>query len=186
VDLLVELEEQFELCLVDLSAGRSYATDIVLEATRRPQLRGKTARWLVYHRWTRQHIIAANGLVFGDRGIIENGVARGHDRESLRNAIRFVRTAFVDPDSLSLSGLRPAQIAWLRDTNRELQELAGRNRLGRTSTLGTIPLDPVLQWREQLVLDDDVWARQVANEGTVEAFDSLAKRLVDEVIWEGL
>lgn len=184
--LFVHLEEQFDLCLVDLSAGRSYATDIVLETTQRSELRSAVSRWLVFHRWTRQHIIAAHGLVFGARGILSNGIERGHDEEELRNAIRFVRTVFVDPDSSSLSGLRPAQIAWLRDTHRDLQELAGRYRLGRTTTLGSVPLDPLLQWREQLILDDDVWARQVANEGTIEAFDLLGKRLVDELVWEGL
>lgn len=186
VRLFVRLEEQFDLCLVDLSAGRSFATDIVLTATHHPQLRSAVVRWLVFHRWTRQHIIAANGLVFGAHGIIESGVERGHDREALRNAIRFVRTAYVDPDSASLSGLRSTQIAWLRETNEDLQELAGRSRLGSTTTLGSVPLDPILQWREQLILDDDAWTKQVANEATIESFDRLAKNLVDELIWEGL
>ena len=28
--------------------------------------------------------------------------------------------------------------------------------------IGSVPLDPVLQWREQLITDSDVWARHVA------------------------
>ena len=47
--------------------------------------------------------------------------------------------------------------------------------------LGAVPLDPVLQWREQLITDSDVWARHVANQATIEAFDSIAKKIVDDV-----
>jgi Mrp family chromosome partitioning ATPase len=184
--LLSRLEEEFDLVLVDLSAGRSYATEIVLASTAEPELRSVPARWLVFHRWTRQHIIAASGLVFGDRGILDVGSSRGHDKQALTNSIRFVRTAVVDPNSPELAGLRPTQVAWLRKTNQELQELASRYQVGRTAMLGTVPLDPVLQWREQLISDNDVWARQIANRETVEAFDTLAKRLTDDSAWEGL
>lgn len=186
VSLFLRLEEEFELCLVDLSAGRSYAISMVLAATAEPDLRSVTTRWLVFHRWTRQHIIAASGLVYGDRGILEIGVDRGHDRRTLNDSIRFVRTAVVDPDSPELAGLRPAQVAWLRDANRDLQELAGQVKLGRTSMLGMVPLDPVLQWREQLISDNDTFASQIANQQTVDAFETLAKRLVDDAAWRGL
>ncbi|MGH3701451.1 MAG: SCO2523 family variant P-loop protein [Pseudonocardiaceae bacterium] len=186
VRLFLRLEEEFELCLVDLSAGRSSAIEMVLAATAEPELRPITTRWLVFHRWTRQHIIAASGLVYGDRGILDIGVDRGHDRGTLNDSIRFVRTAVVDPNSPELAGLRPAQVAWLREAHRDLQELAGRYRLGRTTMLGSVPLDPVLQWREQLISDDDTNASQIANRGTVEAFELLAQRLVDDSAWEGL
>src|SRR5262249_5767485 len=98
-DLLGQLDEEFDICLVDLSAGRSYATAIVLSATALPQLRRVTSRWLVFHRWTRQHVIAAHGLVHGDRGIIDMGVERGHDRGTLSGSVRFIRTAVVDPNA---------------------------------------------------------------------------------------
>jgi hypothetical protein len=184
--LFLRLEEEFELCLIDLSAGRSYATEIVLAATAEPELRSATTRWLVFHRWTRQHIIAASALVYGDRGILDIGVDRGHDLRTLSNSVRFVRTAVVDPNSAELAGLRPAQVAWLREANQDLQELAGRCKLGRTALLGKVPLDPVLQWREQLISDNDIYARQIANRETVDAFETLAKRLVDDAAWEGL
>jgi hypothetical protein len=44
----------------------------------------------------------------------------------------------------------------------------------------------MLQWREQLISDDDVVLTQVANKATVEAFDSLAQRLTEDSAWEGL
>jgi hypothetical protein len=186
VELFLRLEEEFDVTLVDLSAGRSYATDIALAATAAPELGSVTCRWLIFHRWTRQHIVAAAGLLYGERGILDSGEARGHSRERLAEAIRLVRTAIVDPDAQSLSGLRPAQVAWLRDCNHELQRLASRLGLGRTMLLGAVPLDPVLQWREQLLSDNDVLVRQIANRETVEAYETLAMRLTDDSAWEGL
>jgi hypothetical protein len=186
VQLLLRLEEEFELCVVDLSAGRSFATHIVLTATAKPEMLAVAYRWLIYHRWTAQHIKAAANLVYGQYGIIEAGVERGHDRDQLSSLIRFVRTAVVDPDSAELAGLRAAQIAWLRNCNNELRELASARRVGRTFMLGAVPLDPVLQWREQLISDDDVLTRHIANQATVDAFNTLAKRLLDEAAWQGL
>ncbi len=186
IDLFLRLDEEFDLCVIDLSAGRSYAIDVVLAATAHPDLASMPCRWLVFHRWTRQHIYAAADLVFGQRGIIDAGVTRGHDRERLTRNIRLVRTAVVDPNAEDLAGLRAAQVAWLRDCNYGLQRLARENRIGRTMVLGTVPLDPMLQWREQLISDDDVVLTQVANKPTVEAFDSLARRLTDDSAWEGL
>lgn len=184
--LLRRLEEEYDFILVDLSAGRSYATDIVLEATARPELRRIKSRWLVFHRWTRQHIIAANGLVRGERGLIESGVARGHDRQALAGSIRFVRTAVVDPNADELAGLRPEQLAWLHVCNLDLQRLASSLGIGRTTTIGEIPLDPLLQWREQLITDTDMITRQIANRATVDAIELLAKQLDDDEAWLGL
>lgn len=184
--LLLRMQEEFDVCLIDLSAGRSHATDMVLAATIRPELQRVTARWLVFHRWTPQHIAAASALAFGDRGIVDAGVARGHDRTALSNAIRFVRTVVMDPNSAELAGLRAAQIAWLQERNQELQRLARSRRIGRTMVLGHVPLDPVLQWQEQLITDSDVVERQIANRETVAAFARLATLLTDDDAWTGL
>lgn len=184
--LLLRLEEEFDLCLIDLSAGRSHATEMVIAATAEPEFRSVVSRWLVFHRWTQQHITAAAALVFGERGILAAGTALGHDRQLLTDSIRFIRTVVMDPNSPELAGLRPAQIAWLRDCNAELQRLASKQRIGRSVTLGSVPLDPVLQWHEQLITDNDVLERQIANPRTVAAFVELAERLVDDEAWVGL
>ncbi|MEV6520503.1 SCO2523 family variant P-loop protein [Longispora sp. NPDC051575] len=183
VRLFRRLEEEFELCFVDLSAGRSYATEIVLAATAAPELRSTVFRWLVFHRWTRQHIIAAGGLVNGPRGIIAAGVDRGHDRDRLVDSIRYVRTAVVDPESESLASLRAGQVTWLKTCNEQLKQLASREGVGAAVTLGQVPLDPVLQWREQLLTDSDLYKYQIANRETVDAFQGLAKRLFDDDVW---
>jgi hypothetical protein len=186
IDLFLRLHSEFEIVLVDLSAGRSYAAEIVIAATSSAVLAGVTTKWLVFHRWTRQHILAAAGLVYGARGLLDIGADYGRDRNRFIEDIRFIRTAIVDPNSPDLAGLRPPQLAWLREANRGLQKLAAEHDVGRSAMLGQVPLDPILQWREQLITDTDVWASHVANQATVEAFDSIAKSLVDESAWEQL
>jgi len=114
IDLFLRLHSEFEVVLVDLSAGRSYAADIVMAATSSPELINVTTRCLVFHRWTRQHILAANGLVYAERGLLELGEAHGRDRGEFIDDIRFVRTAIVDPNAPDLAGLRSEQLAWLR------------------------------------------------------------------------
>ncbi len=184
IDLFLRLHSEFEVVLVDLSAGRSYAADIVIAATSSPGLRKVTTRWLVFHRWTRQHILAAHGLVYGERGLLDIAEEHGRDRDQFIDDIRFVRTAIVDPNAPDLSGLRQEQLAWLREANRGLQQLAADRGVGRSTMLGAVPLDPVLQWREQLITDSDVRASRVANEATTEAFDSIAKKITDDAAWE--
>jgi len=183
--LLLRLEEEFDMCLVDLSAGRSHAVMMALAATGRAEFRSVVSRWLVFHRWTRQHIDAAAALVFGTRGIVEIGMSHGHDRRTLTDSIRFVRTVVLDPRSPELAGLRAAQAAWLNDCNVRLQRRASERRIGRAVVLGSVPLDPVLQWDEQLITDNDV-ERQVANRQTIDSFTALADRLTDDDAWVGL
>jgi hypothetical protein len=184
VDLLQRLDAEFEVCVVDLSAGRSHALGISLEATATPELRSIPARWLVFHRWTRQHVVAAHGLVFGEHGVLAAGAAAGHDREKLHDAIRFVRTAVPAVNSPGGSS-RPAQAKWVRSANDELRQLALRNNLGFSATLGETPVEPVLQWREQVISDADV-TDNIANPETLEAFTDLARKLTDPRAWEGL
>ncbi|MCT9929590.1 SCO2523 family variant P-loop protein [Planotetraspora sp. A-T 1434] len=184
VQLFSRLEEEFDLCMVDVSAGRSFTAEMVLKATVR--LPAIPFRWLVFHRWTRQHIIAADGLVTGADGLLDVGARVGHDADMLRDRIRFVRTAVLEPDAAELVGLRDEQRAWLSACDNDLRELARRHKVGRTAMLGKIPLDPVLQWREQLISDEDVLASKIANAETTAAFDDLAKKIVDDSAWEGL
>lgn len=184
-DLLGRLNEEFSVVLIDLSAGRSVATDLALAATGLERMTPIESRWLVFHRWTRQHVLAAEGLVYGVNGLIEQAAARGHDGAAFRRRIRFVRTATTEPsmDRERLGGLTATQVAWLQQRNKELDLLASNRQVGRVVRLGTVPLDPVLQWQEQLISDEDV-SRGVANEATLVAFDELAERITDKSTWE--
>jgi len=182
--LLLRLTEEFSVILIDLSAGRSYAAELVQTATTGLHSGDIPVRWLVFHRWTRQHILAAAGLVFGEHGIINNGMALGVSRDSIESSIRFVRTAVQEPDSAQLSLLRPTQASWLQSCHEDLLDLAARRRLGRSMVAGVIPLDPVLQWHEQIIRDHDITSTMIANAVTGHAFDDLARKLTVENFWE--
>ncbi|MER5478099.1 SCO2523 family variant P-loop protein [Streptomyces sp. NPDC002734] len=183
VDLLLRLNTEFDLIVVDLSAGRSYAMDMVLAATAHPRMRHVPFRWLVFHRWTRQHVIAAAGLVHKDHGILDCGAGHGHDKEALRGHIRFVRAAVPDPESPLWSQVTPAQAAWMQACDEALRRLASDNRIGDSVVLGIVPLEPILQWREQLITEEDVLSKQIANKETLEALEEIARRLTDDACW---
>ncbi|ROO89331.1 hypothetical protein EDD29_7021 [Actinocorallia herbida] len=180
--LLQSLTSEFDTVFMDLSAGRSHAAELLLRVTSPTEKNGISARWLVFHRWTRQHVAAAAGLTFDERGLLDTGERVGHDRTELLESIRFVRTAVIDPGSNATSGLSAEQENWLHKVNDELNDRAVYLELGGQSVLARIPLDPVLQWREQILTDEDVY-RRIANESTVEAFTELAASLDDEATW---
>ena len=170
--LLLKLQSSFGIILVDLSAGRSVAAELALTAASRTELANVPTRWLIFHRWTKQHLIAAAGL---RDGLLSSAEERGHDRRALEDSLRFVRTAFVDPDAEA--GLRATQVMWLREVDNQLNDLARRLRLGNQTLLETVPLDPLLQWQEQLLTDYDTDTRDVANTATVKAFEEIARKL---------
>lgn len=184
--LFLRLEEEFDFIVVDLSAGRSYATEMVLTITAGDDAVASPSRWLVFHRWTRQHVVAAAGLVYGEKGILDTGERLGHDPDDLLQRLRFVRTALINPDSPDLAGLRPPQLSWLKERNQELLLLAKRLKTGRSMMLGSVPLDPILQWQEQLLTGSDLHARQVANPVTVAAIEALTNNVHDPEAWERL
>jgi hypothetical protein len=180
-ELFLRLQEEFEFCVVDLSAGRSVAMDLVLRATAGGRARQIPMRWLVFHRWTRQHVIAAGNLVHGDHGLIKYGVSCGFGVDEMEEMISFVRTAVIDPHGPSAAILNAAQQAWLVEVDQDLELLASTWQLGRDRRIGTVPLDPVLQWREQLITDRDVHGTQVAGAATAAAFRSLADLLCEPI-----
>ncbi|PJM95258.1 SCO2523 family variant P-loop protein [Streptomyces sp. CB01373] len=182
-DLFLRLHSEFDMVLVDLSAGRSYAVDLALEVTARPELHGVGARWLIHHRWTRQHVIAASGFAFGPRGIVSGGIARGHDAEELRGSMRFVRAAVPDPGTPPWPSAPSAQSAWMRTCDQDLHRLAADRGVGHSAMLGSVPLEPVLQWREQLITEEDVLSSRVAGPETLKAFQDLAGKLTDDDAW---
>jgi hypothetical protein len=182
-DLLLRLNAEFDLVMIDLSAGRGHATELVLDAISLPETSGIEVRWLIHHRWTRQHLLAAAELVYGRHGILAAGTARGLDEERLRGALRFLRVAVPDPESPPWALLPPAQAAWTRRCDEDLTRLASALDLGSGTTLGSVPYEPLLAWREQLVTEEDVLGSRIANLRTSVAFEEIAARLTDDTCW---
>jgi hypothetical protein len=182
-DILMWADSEFDLCIVDLSAGRSYALQMALTAASPTQPVGRS-RWLVFHRWTMQHLTAAHGLVHGAQGVLDTGTKVGHDRETLLDQVRYVRTAIIDPNAPDLRGLRTSQLSWLHERNKELHTRAKELDLGARWVLGSVPVDPVFQWHEQLLTSSDLYGRETANKVTVDALRDLSLAVLDDAAWE--
>jgi hypothetical protein len=67
--------------------------------------------------------------------------------------------------------------------DERLRRLAAELGVGDSVLLGTVPLEPILQWREQLITEEEVGATQIANKDTLDALEEIARRLVDDVHW---
>jgi hypothetical protein len=67
--------------------------------------------------------------------------------------------------------------------DESLRRLAAEQRIGDSVVVGIVPLEPVLQWREQLITEEDVLLTQIANKETLEALEELARRLTDDTYW---
>lgn len=156
-DLLVTLRTSFDYILADLRSGVS----LVAGAFDQPEFADIVAGWIILHRWTPQHLAGTSDLL---------ETLQAQDREIL-----LVRTAQVDPASYP-----PKQQGVFLKVDAELER---RYRdLVRATTgaraIGVVPLEPLLQWREQIITDDDV-AKGLASKGIVESFDSIARALMD-------
>ncbi|MEU3885692.1 SCO2523 family variant P-loop protein [Streptomyces sp. NPDC029041] len=182
-ELLLTLEEEFDVTIVDLRAGRSYALDVSLRATARQELRHVPTRWLVFHRWTRQHVEGAVDLVHGDCGILRTGVQYGHDETGFSGRLRYVPTA-VPPLDAAKSGSRDSEYgAWRKARDAELKAMTAPLHPDHEVLIGPVPLDPVLLWQERVITDEDTAVSPGAAEETVRAFTNLAHALKDSRTW---
>ncbi|GAA1966676.1 SCO2523 family variant P-loop protein [Catenulispora subtropica] len=183
--LFASVEQEFDVCVVDLSGGRSSALDMSLHAIS-PKLRsGKAApvRWLLFHRWTTQHLIAASGLLFAPNGIVSCAGDAGFRDADFMRMVRTVRTAVPDVTAFGKE-TTAEQERWVSRSDDILKDLAKSRRLGRDLLAGVTPLEPMLLWREQVITDVDV-RRGLAKPATTQAFDALAMKVIDDAAWEG-
>lgn len=153
------LRERFDIIYLDLRSGASELLESLRSADSNVDQRAVDL-WVVHMRWTFQHIVGLKDIV----SMLDCVDAK---RQFL------VRTAFVDPDSIEKDALR----RYVALQNSELDEFFGSIRIGGglapQKLLGTIPLEPVLQWREGVILEKHA-DKGLANEATVEAFSGLA------------
>ncbi|WP_034275092.1 SCO2523 family variant P-loop protein [Actinospica robiniae] len=176
-DFLFRLEETFDVSFVDLGPGRSALIELALLSVAVPYLRSARTRWLVFHRWSRYEVLSTAQYVFGDHGLVRTGIACGLDSAELEASLEYVRVAAADLDAGIAASLRPAQLAWQLEMDRDLERLASLHRIGRDVRLGSIPQEPVLLRREQLITSRDVYAIGVANQQTLYAYRHLASML---------
>lgn len=142
------LREEYDHILLDVRSGASDTVAAILAADDTLA----AVRWLVFFRWTPQHIVGAADLC--------ERLAGADAKPSL------VRTAFSDPAEMA---------SWFREQNRALTVRA-RDCLGQWRILTDIPSEPMLQWKEGVVTDDDVHDG-VADSSTVASYEQLAERM---------
>jgi hypothetical protein len=128
-------------------------------------------------------VIAASGLLFGQNGIVSCAVSAGFTERNFKELVRTIRTAVPDSSAFG-DGAAPEQEAWLRESDDILKGLAKTRWLGQDLLAGTTPLEPMLLWREQVIMDVDV-KRNLAKRATTEAFDKLADKVINDHAWEG-
>ena len=154
-ELLADVSSRYDVVLIDLRSGLGPVAGLFLE----PMIDEVLTAWLVFHRWTRQHLVGAHNLLENLQQYSQGPFYR-------------VRTAVIDPDK---SG---AAEPWVRSQHESLQKDANRLlTLGvePSREIGAVPMDPLLQWTERIVTDAD--AEVVGNQKTVDAFIHLAEQI---------
>ncbi|CAM5676953.1 DNA-binding protein OS=Streptomyces fumanus OX=67302 GN=GCM10018772_03070 PE=4 SV=1 [Streptomyces fumanus] len=71
----------------------------------------------------------------------------------------------------------------MQSTDEALRRLAAEYAIGDSVVLGVVPLEPILQWREQMITEEDVLATQIANKETLKALEEIARKLTDDTCW---
>jgi hypothetical protein len=146
--ILSALQDEYDHILLDVRSGASDTVEAVLAANDEIQ----AIQWLVFFRWTSQHLAGAADLC-----------------ERLANAgaePRLVRTAFENPEKMG---------SWFKEQHRALTRRASET-LGDWEILTDIPVERMLQWKESIITEEDVRAG-VAGSAIVESYGQLATRL---------
>lgn len=154
-ETLRSLAWSFDVVIVDVRAGKSAALRAILDAA--SDLDHFT--WLLFYRWTHQHLSAARDMI--------DTLAEWSDAyERSRDVIPVATARIARQDVTGEPWFEHQYDALERREDREIAQ-----RLGRPAH--TIPFDRVFQWKEQILCGP----RHQGNEATVEAFRNLATEL---------
>ena len=160
VRVLDELLSRYDFVFCDLRSGIGAVAEAFVS---RPVVE-RLDIWLLFHRWTHQHLV----------GVID--LARGlSDATEIPTSFMCIRTAAIDPN-----GVPQEFRAWVNQRNDELQ--AKYNRLRSVTVppikdLGRVPSEILLQWSECILTDE--LSKTKATGSTIGAFREIASRLID-------
>ena len=158
--VLDELTGRYDFVFCDLRSGIGAVADAFVS---RPVVERLDA-WLLFHRWTRQHLV----------GVIDLAENLSNTSELPKPFMR-IRTAAVDRNTV------PAESkAWIDRRHDEL--VAEANRLNAVTDppiedLGYVPSDLLLQWSECILTTELATTKGTVD--TINAFGHIARRLVD-------
>lgn len=145
--ILADLSDDYDYLLLDVRSGASDTVNAVLAADNEL----KSIYWLVFFRWTYQHLSGATDLCERLSGA---GATLG-----------LVRTAFTEPTEMA---------SWFKEQHRALKARA-RESL-RWEIITDIPVEPMLQWKEGIITSEDL-RDGIASQAIIAGYDDLASRL---------
>ena len=161
---LDHLLRRFDFVFCDLRSGIGNVAEAFLT---RPVV-GRLDAWLLFHRWTRQHLVGAIDLA---QRLSANTVRPSAETEKPVRFLR-IRTASIDKGSVKQEAKR-----WVNQQHDKLLEESSRLD-GVTDPpleeIGSVPLDPLLQWTECILTSE----RDATSRDTIDAFSQIAKFLV--------
>jgi len=154
-EALERLREHYEVIILDVRSGMSDATAILNYALQANGVSGPQlaiTSWLVFFRWTPQHLTGTSSLC-----------------ETLsRNAeVRTVRTAYDAPTAEAPG--------WYREQHRQLTDEMDEV-LAEFAPIADIPFESMLRWRETVIVESDV-QDGIAAAATEAAYRRLATKL---------
>lgn len=160
--VLQELLARYEFVFCDLRSGIGSVAHTFVSSP----VAEKVYAWILFHRWTRQHLA----------GVIDLA-QRLNEAVAIEPSPRFmtVRTAKIDPESVP-----PGSRTWINQRDDELwaehKKLSSATNSELTN-LGTIPSELLLQWNE-CILTEALLGSTTAK-ATADSFRDVATRLVE-------
>jgi AAA domain len=146
--ILAGLRNDYDHVLLDVRSGASDTVEAVLAADDEIE----AVQWLVFFRWTPQHLAGAADLC---------------ERLSSAGAEpALIRTAFSDASEMG---------SWFQEQHRALTARA-RESLPGWQIMANIPVEPMLQWKEGIITEEDI-RDGAAGAAIVQSYEELASQL---------
>lgn len=157
--LLESLCSGFDIVIADVRSGISTVFQALCNIGS-PYLAG----WLVFHRWTPQHLAGAAEFV--------------QNLTTFEQPTYTIRTAYITPDyerNDEQARYFRHQDSLLESSEKEFVSHANTRARVQCRRLTSIPLTPILQWEERILTRD--FAHRVGAMGAFDAFAELATEL---------
>ena len=161
-ELIDEMSWNFDYVLFDLRSGIATTAEAFLSQ----EIGQKLYAWVLFHRWTRQHLIG-----------VEDLASTLSQTTQIPTRFYYIRTAVIDMDQTN-PDLQP----WINRRNAELLSLAERLESVTKPPLvllGVVPLERILQWSERILIEEEV--AELGALPTISSFNSVARRLTELV-----
>ena len=160
--MLAVLITRYDYIFCDLRSGISLVCEAFLDYPVASYLDG----WLLFFRWTNQHLVGVQDLGATLRHAIGSGQHSGIP-------LYLIRTAVIDPGQVD-----GRLGTWVARRHDELQQKLRDLKISMGHSvreLGTVSLDPVLQWSERILTERD--SAETGESRTIDDFRIIAEEI---------